>query len=113
MWETEKGKYTWLFLKCALVKKSGTKALITAKELHLLTSHNYNSYVEREGKVFKNHFPLSMSFFFFFEYVLNIHFLHKEIGTLLPFKEKLSSIRNQNLKISNRSDGLDFPEANQ
>lgn len=43
--------------------------------------------------MFKNHFP---------KCVLNIHFLYKEIGTLLLFKEKLSSIWNQNLKIKNQ-----------
>lgn len=43
--------------------------------------------------MFKNHFP---------KYVLNIHFLYKEIGTLLLFKENLSSIWNQNLKIKNQ-----------
>lgn len=35
------------------------------------------------------------------EHVLNTHFLHKEIGTLLLFKEKLYSNRNQNLKNQN------------
>lgn len=62
LWGTlSKENMDGFFSKFAFSGKSGTKALITVKSIHPLNCHNYNSWTERKGKGFKNHFPLSMS----------------------------------------------------
>lgn len=63
MGRTEEGKYSWLSLKRCVWGKSAIKALITTKNIHTYLTvtiiiHEHNG---RE-KVFKNYFPLSMSY---------------------------------------------------